>query len=65
MTSHHDAAKAARRAGNAIRARYPNTGLRYAWDRPEKPFPLKGVAAYNNIAEYFKTVLNVVALQDI
>jgi hypothetical protein len=30
----------------------PNTGLRYAWNRPEKPFPLKGAAAYNQIAGY-------------
>jgi hypothetical protein len=35
----------------------PNTGLRYAWSTDERPgdiFPLKGVAAYNQIAEFFK-----------
>jgi hypothetical protein len=35
----------------------PNTGLRYAWSTDERPgdiFPLKGVVAYNQIAEYLK-----------
>ncbi len=36
----------------------PNTGLRYAWStdggRPGNIFPLKGVDAYKQIADYFK-----------
>jgi hypothetical protein len=34
----------------------PNTGLRYAWNRTEKPFQLKGVAAFNQIADYFRNL---------
>src|SRR5665213_125478 len=33
----------------------PNTGLRYAWNRAEKPFPLKDVAVYTQIANYLKS----------
>jgi hypothetical protein len=38
----------------------PNTGLRYAWSkvggRPGDIFPLEDVAAYNQIADYFKNL---------
>ena len=38
----------------------PNTGLRYAWGtengRPGNIFPLKGIATYNKIADFFKNL---------
>lgn len=45
---------------SAICKTNPNTGLRFAWKndngRPGDIFPIKGVAAYNQIAQYFKNL---------